>query len=98
MRSATKRATHGGVFMSAAVASTLSDVVLTTIAQVYAPQRHAAKLLARHARASHRTAEKWITGRAVPTGENLINLMAECDALSNEVQRLVAERKRKISA
>jgi hypothetical protein len=68
-------------------------VVLACIAREYGALRHASKILARHARSSHRTAEHWIAGRSVPSGENLINLMAQCEALADEITKLVAERR-----
>lgn len=72
------------------------ETILNVIAQQYATKRHAAKILARHAKASYRTAEAWIAGRNVPSGASLMNLMAECEVLADEVMRLVNERKVKL--
>jgi hypothetical protein len=68
-------------------------VVLGVIDREYGALRHASKILGRHARVSHRTAEEWISGRSVPSGDNLINLMAQCEALADEITKLVAERR-----
>jgi hypothetical protein len=75
------------------IASTYSDAVLTIIAREYSPLPHAAKILAQHAKTSYRTAENWLSGMCAPNGEKLVNLMAECEALAQEVNRLVAERR-----
>jgi hypothetical protein len=73
--------------------TTYSAVVFEVLQREYAPLKHAAKLLARHARTSPRTAENWLAGTHAPNGEKLINLMAECSALADEINRLIAERK-----
>lgn len=74
-------------------AATYSDIVFGAIQREYAPLKHAAKLLARHAGTSPRTAENWLAGTHAPNGEKLLNLMAECRSLADEVNRLVAERR-----
>ena len=79
--------------MPVAISSHYSETILTVIAREYGPMRHAAKILAQHAQGSYRTAEAWIAGRSVPSGENLISLMASCDVLTDEINRLVTERK-----
>lgn len=68
---------------------------MTVLRRAYAPKRHAAKLLARDANASPRTAEKWLTGERAPSGENLIELMASCQELADELNRLVQARREK---
>lgn len=70
-----------------------SNAVLEVIQRQYAPLRHGHKLLARDAGTSPRTAENWLRGNNAPSGENLIALMAECEELAAEVNRLVAERR-----
>lgn len=72
---------------------TYSDVVLNVLRREYGPLKHATKLLARHARTTPRTAENWLAGTHAPNGEKLLNLMAECTTLADEVNRLVAERR-----
>lgn len=74
-------------------AMTYSDVVHDVIRRNYAPLKHAAKLLARAAGTTPRTAENWLAGSHAPNGEKLLNLMAACDELADEVNRLVAERR-----
>lgn len=74
-------------------ASTYGETILGAIAREYGPMRHASKILAQHACASYRTAEAWIAGRSVPSGENLLHLMANCEVVAAEVNRLVAERR-----
>jgi hypothetical protein len=74
-------------------AATYSDVVINVLRREYGPLKHATKLLARHARTSPRTAENWLAGTHAPNGEKLINLMASCEVLAEEVHRLVAKRK-----
>jgi hypothetical protein len=76
-----------------AVAATYSATVFPVMQREYAPLKHAAKLLARHARTTPRTAENWLAGTHAPNGEKLLNLMAECTDLADEVNRLVAERR-----
>ncbi len=70
-----------------------ATTVHTVLVREYAPKRFAAKLLARAAGVSPRTAENWIQGLCAPRGDELIRLMAECDALRVEILRLVEERK-----
>lgn len=72
---------------------TYADVVLTVLKRTYGGTPHAAKRLAQAARTSYRTAENWLMGANAPSGEALINLMAECEELAEEVGRLVAERR-----
>jgi len=74
-------------------ATTYSNTVFRVIQREYAPLKHAAKLLARHAGTTPRTAENWLAGTHAPNGEKLLNLMAECATLADEVNRLVAERR-----
>ena len=73
--------------------ATFNGTIQAVIAREYRPLRHASKILAQHARSSYRTAEAWLSGRCVPTGENLANLMVECEALAEEINRLIAERR-----
>ncbi len=72
-------------------ALTYADAVHRVIVAEYAPLKHAAKLLARDANATPRTAENWLAGTNAPSGENLINLMRRCAALRHEINRLVGE-------
>lgn len=74
--------------------ATYGEAVFRIIRREYAPLKNAAKLLARAAGTSPRTAENWLAGTHAPNGEKLINLMAECGPLADEVMKLVEERRR----
>jgi hypothetical protein len=74
-------------------ATTYNDVVLGYIKRTFGPLKHAAKLLARASGATPRTAENWLAGEHAPNGENLVQLMAECSDLADEIMALVAERR-----
>lgn len=91
MAKGSKRITQRCAIMS----GTITGTILDFIAREYAPRRHASKLLARAAKTSHRTAERWLRGDAIPSGENLMNLLVECEDLANDVNRLVAELRKK---
>jgi hypothetical protein len=41
----------------------------------------------------YRTAEGWLSGRSVPTGESFMNLMVESETLADEVMRRVAQQR-----
>lgn len=75
------------------IAATYSDVVVDVLRREYGPLKHAAKLLARHAKTTPRTAENWLAGTNAPNGEKLINLMAECNTLADEINRLIHDRR-----
>jgi len=68
--------------MTCAVASDYRVSILTVIAREYSAKRHGAKILARDAKASYRTAQAWISGRNVPTGKHFMNLLQECEAMA----------------
>jgi len=74
-------------------ATTYNDVVLGYIKRTLGPLKHAAKLLARASGTTPRNAENWLAGVHAPNGENLVELMAECSDLADEINRLVAERR-----
>jgi hypothetical protein len=74
-------------------ATTYNDVVLGYIKRTFGPRKHAAKLLARASGATPRTCENWLSGEHAPNGENLVQLMAECSDLADEIMALVAERR-----
>jgi hypothetical protein len=73
--------------------ATYGDVVHEVIRRQFGPLKHAAKLLARAAGTTPRTAENWLAGSHAPNGEKLVNLMADCQELAEEINRLVAERR-----
>jgi hypothetical protein len=57
-------------------------------------QRHAEKRLARAVGCSPRTVENWLRGVSAPSGEQLLNLMAECDGLAEDILAEVRRRQR----
>lgn len=69
-----------------------ADLLRGVITRVYAPQRFAAKRLAHDARTSHRTAERWLSGERVPTGDHLLNLLRECRELRAELNQLIDQQ------
>jgi hypothetical protein len=58
-----------------------------------APQRHAAKLLARAIGAEPRSVRAWMSGECAPRADDLIALCAECEGLAIEIQQLIMERR-----
>lgn len=78
------------------ITSDYRETVLTVIAQEYSPLRNGAKILARHAKASYRTAEAWVAGRNAPSIKSVMNIAANCRAMSNELNRLIAESQQSI--
>ena len=94
MQNKRKQHAQGCVEMSYAITSDYRETILTVIAREYSAKRHAAKILAKHAKASYRTAEAWVAGRNVPSGAALMNIMAECEPMADAINRFVAERKK----
>lgn len=70
-----------------------NEMVCGILRRNYAHLKNAAKILARDARATPRAAANWLDGLNAPSGESLINLLANCEELAAEVNRLVAERR-----
>lgn len=66
-------------------AGTIADV----IRRVW--PRHAAKQIARATGTPVGTAKRWAAGETEPRASDLIRLMAECEDVAAEVNRLVAE-------
>lgn len=56
-------------------------------------ERGAEKRLARRAKCSPRTVENWMRGASAPGGEQLLNLMAECDELAEAILAEVRRRR-----
>jgi hypothetical protein len=67
---------------------TYAAAVHGILTQEFGPLRNAAKLLARKAGVSPRTAQNWLQGLCAPRGDELIRLMQECSALRDEIIRL----------
>lgn len=91
MRNGSKQNPRWCVRKMDATASDYREVILTVIAREYGPMRHSAKILAKHAQTSYRTAEAWVSGRNVPSGKSLVNIMANCKAMADEMNRLISE-------
>ncbi len=71
-----------------------SDVVRGVLRHEFGRFRNGIKLLAQAAGGvSPRTAEAWINGRASPSLQNIVPLMANCDALADAINKMVEERK-----
>jgi hypothetical protein len=78
------------------VTSTYDETIKSVIDREYGSLRNGAKILARHAKSSLAAAQHWIYGRRVPTGENLLNIMAESPGMYDEINRLISERRASI--
>lgn len=78
---------------TSATCETPAQVVRGILHHEYGRFRNGIKLLANSAGVSPRTAEAWLNGRAAPNLQNLVPLMANCDALSAAILKLVEERK-----
>ena len=81
----------GGSCMNAAL--TVADAFHAWVHGHYGPLRNAAKLLARDANVSPRTAENYLHGRHAPSGDALVTLMARNAELRAEIDRLIEQRK-----
>ncbi|GAJ29713.1 hypothetical protein [Acidomonas methanolica] len=69
------------------------DSLLTAIAREFKPLRFAQEMLARASGKTPRAARNWLSGTCTPDAEALIELMASCNSIADEVNALVAERK-----
>ncbi|MBF0858185.1 helix-turn-helix domain-containing protein [Gluconobacter sp. LMG 31484] len=79
--------------MSAAVRPIRASL-LDVIAREFKPYRFAQEMLARASNKTPRTAKNWLSGSSAPDIEALIELMASCNSIADEVERLVAERRK----
>ena len=70
------------------------DLVGGFLRQRFGMLRGAEKVLARMAHCSPRTVENWLRGACAPTGEHLLDLMAECDELAEVILAEVERRRR----
>lgn len=77
-------------------ASTYNETILTAIDREYSGRRHAAKILARDAKTSFRTAQNWLQGISAPNGESLIELIASCRSVREAVSRMIAEKRARL--
>lgn len=81
-------------FTTKACASRFSDI----LRQWTGDMRNAAKRLGRRIGSDPRAVENYIYGRSCPPAVVLIELMAECQELADEVNKMVAERRANRSA
>ena len=83
--------------MSATVTVSPADVVRGILNENFGVYRGGTKRLANAAGVSINSAENWLRGRSSPSLENLIPLLANCDALVDAINTLITERKAKCS-
>jgi hypothetical protein len=65
----------------------LHDILSSVLRRVYAPGRHAAKLIANAVDIEPNTARTYLDGRRVPKGDTLFELMTRCRELRDEIHR-----------
>jgi len=82
---------HGDDAMPQAL--TYPDFMAGWLRARFGTQRGAEKVLARKGRCSPRTAENWLRAESAPAGEQLLNLMAECDGLADAIMAEVQRRR-----
>lgn len=80
-------------FQAVPLSGTYGDVVGGFIQEAFGPLKHAEKLLARAAKVCPRTAANWLRGECAPRGDQLLELMASCDALADLINEAVRERR-----
>lgn len=66
-------------------------VVRRILVEQYGRLKGGAKLLARDARATPRTAENWLEGHCTPNAEKLVNVMRHCRELREAIYAMAGE-------
>lgn len=80
--------------MSAAItAETVSARITPVLRRVFGDARHGAKLLARAASVSPRTAENWLSGANAPRLAEALRLMLECEDIAAEINAFLDEQR-----
>lgn len=74
-------------------AALYAETVRSALQRKYGPLRNAAKIIGRATGVSHRTAQNWMDGTCAPRGAELIRLVASCDELADDINRLIKEAK-----
>ena len=74
------------------VLPTFSDAVPGMLRGAF-PGAHAAKRIAGVCQASTRTVQTWLQGRNQPSLEDMIELMAESQAIAEQINELVRQRR-----
>lgn len=87
----TSSISHGEKLLNALTQQLCAERVGTVLRRHYADQRNAPKRLARRWRFTPRAFHGWLYGENPPAMHNLVALMAECEPLRNEVNRMVEE-------
>ena len=82
-----------GSLVSGALAISLGERFTDAIRREFSPLRNARKILARAAMASERAVDNWLAGTNSPQLDQVILLAASCDALRDELYRLIEEAK-----
>lgn len=77
-----------------ALSRPVKEALLEVIGREFRPLRFAQEMLARASGKTPRAARNWLDGRCTPDAEALIELMASCNSIADEVERLVAERRK----
>lgn len=77
-----------------AAAIPVRERLLDAIRREFMPFRFAAEMLARASRKTPRAARNWLSDRNAPDAVALIELMAACSSIADEVESLVSERRR----
>ena len=73
--------------------ATYSEITTGYLREQFSALRHAAKIVARLAGVSPRTAENYLAGTHAPSGEALLNLLAHCDGLLARIDAEIERRK-----
>lgn len=81
-------------WMSAAIVAPVRQRLLDAIRREFGPFRFAAEMLARASQKTPRAARNWLSGLNAPDAEALIELMAACNSIADEVNSLVEERRK----
>ncbi|MCQ8240554.1 hypothetical protein [Rhizosaccharibacter radicis] len=79
--------------MNAAAATSYRSGICSFLAREFGVLKGGSKILARKAAVSPRTVENWFAERCAPNGEQLIVLMANCQAIADEVMHLVEQHR-----
>ncbi len=74
--------------------SLYAESVTETLRREYGPLKNATKILSSLAGVSPRTAQNWLDGEHAPQGAPLLNLMANSEAVRDEMSRLMTLAKR----
>ena len=77
-----------GIVCMSVTASDFDNRLLDVVIREFGKLRHAPKILSALTGASPRTAEKWLARKHAPQGAALVRLMANCEAVDAEIERM----------